>query len=398
VRDRIQPLFNVFLVCLSFLSVLGGGPVLACRMLTLIQVQPDATVTEAYLLNDSRSLMKQSHDTEPYYELAGQSLNTNLLDGVVPNTNGVGILGFDLAGKFMPASYYRQSEPLEQKSSSFQTMVHKIAPEAQVIMAHTRAMTQGEITAQNNHPFKVALNTNVGGTWAFMANGSTIITPETYTQRVKDARLLKALSKAKTTTDSEKLFHILLTDALPLIDEPALAGTKPSTFNQMYTINALAEQLSKTYTAIQTTIAPGIYKPMDHPGYRLGSSPAAYDPESRFLRYWPKTWVMTNGSLTFIMVHGYDQWMQLRFTDKKLGAVAFSSEPTSIQEFYHRQQAPVPAVSRWQQIPNDTLIAIYPVENGQYLRMKFFPVVFRQAVYLDPTNNAAPLPESTLMR
>ncbi len=361
----------------------------ACRMVTVVQTVPNAERVKSYWVDHSRSLMNQSHASEPFYQTAGQSLNTNFVDGVVPTVDGVGILGFNADAQFLKSLYYRQSEPLFQKADAFKQAVSALGEEGTVLMGHVRARTSGEVTASNNHPFVATLNAERGGTWAFMANGGTNISADDYTRLIKDKRLLDARSKAPTMTDSEKLFHVLLTPLLPLIDTPPVNGAG---FN-LGKIEYITSMLAKTYGDIQGKIPPKVMKPfVKGGGYADAAKGNVFDEDSHFLRYTPKTWVMSNGAYTFIFVHGYEQWYQIQYGGEDrsyASAIVLASEPTNIKEYYANGEAFLnepdaglihgASTSRWQQLPQDSLTVVY--DSGQGLRMRISPVVIPQTAY-----------------
>ena len=378
--------WSLFLI--SLLSI--GVPIAqACRMVTIVQTVPNAARVKAYWVEQSRSLMNQSHASEPFYQTAGQSLNTNMVDGVVPTVDGVGLVGFNTNAQFLKSLYYRQSEPLFEKSETFKQAVSALGEEATVLMGHVRARTTGEVTPMNNHPFVTTLDPEQGGTWAFMANGGTDISAKDYTRLIKDKRLLNARSQAPTMTDSEKLFHVLLTPLLPLIDDHSGEGAG---FN-LGKIDYIASTLAKTYGDIQGKIPPKVMSPLvKGGGYADAGQGNVFDEESRFLRYTPKTWVMSNGAYTFIFVHGYEQWVQIHYggEDRSYAStVIFASEPTNIKEYYANGEAFLneadagfvqgASTSRWQQLPQDSLTVVY--NSGQGLRMRLFPVVIPQTAY-----------------
>jgi len=361
----------------------------ACRMVTVVQTVPNAERVKSYWVDHSRSLMNQSHASEPFYQTAGQSLNTNFVDGVVPTVDGVGIVGFNAGAQFLKSLYYRQAEPLFQKADAFKQAVSALGEEGTVLMGHVRARTSGEVTPFNNHPYVVTLNGKRGGTWAFMANGGTNISADDYTRLIKDKRLLAARSKAPTMTDSEKLFHVLLTPLLPLIDTPPVNGAG---FN-LGKIEYITSTLAKTYGDIQGKIPPKVMKPfVKGSGYADAAKGNVFDEDSHFLRYTPKTWVMSNGAYTFIFVHGYEQWYQIQYGGEDrsyASAIVFASEPTNIKEYYANGEAFLnepdaglihgASTSRWQQLPQDSLTVVY--DSGQGLRMRMSPVVIPQTAY-----------------
>ena len=388
---------GVFLRFGMLLLLLGAWALpqaLACRMVTLIQTTPNADRVQQYWVEQSRSLMHQSHASEPYYQTAGQSLNTNMVEGVVPTVDGVGIAGFDADAQFLNTLYYRQSQPLDQASVAFKDAVSRLGKTGTVLMGHVRARTTGPVAPFNNHPFVVTLNTQRGGTWAFMANGGTQISAEDYTRLVKDVRLVKACvssgcSSPTTLTDSEKLFHVLLSPLLPFLDATALKGDGFNTEQLEY----FAHRLSQTYGAIQGKIPPKVMRPfVKGGGYSDAAQGHVLDEKSHFLRYTPKTWVMSNGAYTFIFVHGYEQWYQVHYGGEDrsyASALVFASEPTNIKEFYANGEAFLndadsghvqgASISRWQQLPQDSLSVVY--DSGQGLRMRLFPVVMPQTAY-----------------
>ena len=383
----------VFLCIMTFALAKAS----ACRMVTVVQTVPNAERVKAYWVDHSRSLMNQSHASEPFYQTAGQSLNTNFVEGVVPTVDGVGIVGFDADAQFLKSLYFRQSEPLFEGSNAFKENVSSLGEKSTVLMGHVRARTTGEVTPFNNHPFVATLNAERGGTWAFMANGGTQISAEDYTRLVKDKRLLTARSKAPTMTDSEKLFHVLITPLLPLIDTPPIDGDG---FN-LGKIEYIASSLAKSYGETQGKIEPKVMKPFVKGGgysdayagniFNEDSLPVI-DEDSYFLRYTPKTWVMSNGAYTFIFVHGYEQWYQINYggEDRSYASgIIFASEPTNIKEYYANGEAFLnepdagfvqgSSTSRWQQLPQDSLTVVY--NSGQGIRMRIFPVVIPQMTY-----------------
>jgi predicted glutamine amidotransferase len=350
--------------------MMGMAPALACRMVTIVQATPQASVAQDYLVNHSRSLMHQAHDTQPFYQTAGQSLDTNMLDGVVPTVDGAGLVGFKNS---QLTHYYRQGAPLGKENVAFKNAVSTAGATSSVLMGHIRAKTQGDIEARNSHPFVATLAPNQ--TWSFMDNGGTQITPERYLRDVTDTRLLESLSKAKTHVDTEMLFHLLLQNALPQIDG------NPLDASDMSRVDDVAQTLASTFSKIQSEIPPSIYTPFSRKkGYAELATGDTFHEDSQFLRYWPKTWVMSNGNVTFIMVHGYEQWVQIHSAQGIPTRMVFASEPTNIKEFYqHREHFPT-GTTRWQQLPKDSLTAVYTRPDGS-VQMKLYPVVFKQNAY-----------------
>jgi hypothetical protein len=376
--------FRLFtmLGCLGML-LLQGNMALACRLLTVVSVKPVPELMQEHYVTHSRSLMHQAHDTEPYYQTAGQSLSVNMLGGVVPTVDGVGLVGFNAQHKVLRPFYYRNATSLatEAAQQKFSQAVKAVSPQATVMLGNLRAKTQGAVDASNNHPFLVSLNRDASkSTWAFMGNGGTQISKLEYQAWVKDARIKASPARLDVMTDTEMLFHVLMQDALPLLEAP------------METPDALAKTISTRYAAIQGRIPPSTFTPFSEgKGYATLAKQSAFDPESRFLRYWPKTWAMSNGRFTFIMVHGYDQWLKIHYgADGKPETLVFASEPTDIEEYYAAKSSqplsvdsatpPKPNSTRWQQLPQDSLAVAY-VTPDQQVQVKLYPVVMKQTAY-----------------
>lgn len=349
----------------------------ACRMVTIIQTEVQPQRVQTYWLSDSRSLLHQAHRTEPFYQLGGQSLSTNLVDGVVPTVDGAGLVGFDETAHFLPDLYYRQVPSLSEDSQAFVKASDALGQKATVLLGHVRAKTSGDLSVDNNHPFVVKVHDGAGGTWAFMANGGTNTSEQDYRKRIKDLRLLKAHPPGSPLTDSEKLFHVLLQPVLPLIESPSKDAQGLNKTN----LEEIAGTLSRTYGTIQGKIPPKVMRPfVNGGGYAQGNQADLWDAESLFLRYTPKNWVMSNGAFTFVFVHGYDQWYQVHYDkNKQATAIAFASEPTNLKEYYSQGEHFSPQESRWQQLPQDSLTVVY--KEGSTLRMRLFPVVIPQRAY-----------------
>jgi|GEM_PF-4468053 len=349
---------------------MGMAPALACRMVTIIQSAPNQKVAGNYLISDSRSLMHQAHSRQPFYQTAGQSLDTNMLDGVVPTVDGAGLVGFGSNGF---QYYYRQGTPLGEKNTDFQNAVKKASLDSTVLLGHIRAKTQGDIEERNSHPFVAKLGPQQ--TWAFMDNGGTQISTERYLRDVTDIRLLDSLSKVKTHVDTEMLFHVLLQNAMPQIDGNPLDSSDISRVDDM------AQTLASTFSKIQSEIPPSVYMPFSRgKGYAELAEGQAFHEGSEFLRYWPKSWVMSNGNVTFIMVHGYEQWVQIQRKEGIPSRMVFASEPTNLKEFYKNGEAFSAGTTLWQQLPKDSLTAVYQRPDGG-IQMKLYPVVFKQNAY-----------------
>ncbi len=361
----------VFLCCLLMAPLAQ-----ACRMVTLIQSEQDAQRIQDYFKNDSRSLFAQAHVSQPFRQTAGQSLNTNMVKGVVPTVDGVGLAGFNASGHFLPSLYFRDARPLYEAESDYDNALAPLTNQVSVLMGHVRAKTRGEVTEANNHPFVAKLYEGVGGIYAFMANGGTGISDDDYKRLVKDERLLKARSTAPTMTDSEKLFHVLLQPLLPIIDTSHYAGGGVNSGK----LDLVSGLLAQTYADIQGKMPPTVMKPfVNGGGYQNPAQDPVFSVESYFLRYTPKTWVMSNGQFTFIFVHGYEQWYQVHYKDHTPVAIAFASEPTNIKEFYANQEQYPEGVTRWQQLPQDSLTVVY--SNGFRVQMQMYPVVIKQQNY-----------------
>lgn len=365
----LRRMLGVCLMCSLFLTPLAD----ACRMLTLVQSEASPQRIEDYFKNDSRSLFFQAHHTEPFYQTAGQSLNTNMVKGIVPTVDGVGLAGFNASGDFLPSLYFRDARPLYEAESDYDNALEPLKTQAFVLMGHVRAKTRGEVTEANNHPFAAKLYDGAGGTYAFMANGGTGISDDDYKRLVKDTRLLNARSTAPTMTDSEKLFHVLMQPLLPIIDESKQPGGGVNSGK----LDLVAGLLAQTYGDIQGKLSPSVMKPfVKGGGYEEAGARQVFSPESYFLRYTPKTWVMSNGQFTFVFVHGYEQWYQVHYRDNTPVAIAFASEPTNIKEFYTNQEQYPEGVTRWQQLPQDSLTVVS--SNGFRVQMQLYPVVIKQ--------------------
>jgi hypothetical protein len=368
---NVSRFFSVLALWMMGLFLLGAGLARACRLVTVVSTTPQPALVERVFIKESRSLLHQAHSTEPYYQTAGQSLSVNLLGPVVPTVDGVGLAAFDPAGAFFKDYYYRNATSLEEPAAAqqFKQSVEQVSPYASVVLGNLRAKTQGAVDASNNHPFRVTLGNAPQKTWVFMANGGTRITPKMYNTAIRDTRFKASPNRQAVMTDTEMLFHLLLQEALPILSAP--------TINR----DALAQQFATTYARVQGDISPSLFTPLSEgKGYsELGES-HVFTEDSRFLRYWPKTWAMSNGVYTFIMVHGYDQWVQVHQDGEgHAQSLVFASEPTNIREYYTAGESMPAGSSRWQQIPQDTLVAAF-LEEGQ-VKMKLYPVVIQQKQY-----------------
>jgi predicted glutamine amidotransferase len=338
---------------LTILCLLVGLslPSLACRLLLVVQQEPDVTDVQERFIGSSRSLRNQAQAQEPWYQVAGQSIKNNFYGASAQNYDGFGLLAF--SQRPTDAVVYKRNADWIQLSESTKQLTDiliRTAPITHTYLGHIRAASPNtSLNENNNHPFKIVRHGEE--TWYFMANGGIHIPNKTYTQKIKKYPWLTTYaSKAPLPSDSEYLFHWLMADV-----ENALGGKYPriTASNTALVQKSLSQSFAKLLTQ-QPLVA---YQPSTIPSAIVPVNVRSSQPLVRTIG---KTWILSNGEYTYLAIYNNDVWMQVKKNDTGLlKAVVVASEPTNFSEFYQAGKRFKTGWSYWQQLPNNTLFTIH---------------------------------------
>jgi hypothetical protein len=338
-------------------------------MLAVVQRQPNTLPVADFLVRHPRSLVQQANTTGPLCQLAGQSTRINTLGHLPPNADGFGVLGFD--AQYQVVGPWRSLQPLNPQQPLLQNALAPLAQQAQVVLAHIRAASVGSAQSPlNNHPFVLPL---LGQTWAFMANGTLRITPSLYrryTQGPHRQAFVANLAENPSPTDSQQVFHMLL---------QAMAPSLPlATPHILRELHPLLQRISQRYRTILKASAAWGYAPFGPAcGYPQASGPLGFvDATSQVRKAPANSFVLSNGALTLVGVWGNDVWYQLKQAEATgaVEGVVLASEPTNLSAFYAQGETFAPGWSRWQQLPNETLVALWQHPHTKALHMGFSPL------------------------
>jgi hypothetical protein len=403
---QILPLKLLLLLgaCIGFLGI--QNTVWACRMMVILQQQPCQKTDTAcsqrlnnYIFEDTRALKHQGHAEEPYYQLGGISTPVNTIPGVVPNIDGAGMVGYTQVSSQKAAmkvkGYLRQSIPLQQEDTAFKNALAQWLPETSVFLLHSRAATVGQAVAENNHPYQIVLSERAGDTWSFMGNGGSPMTMAYYTKHIHDPRIQSASaantkfahtlhqssppqshpSLAPEMTDTERLFHLMLQEALPTLKGQPLSEAQ---------LQAFKGSIRRTYERTMSQYPTRILKPFAQgKGYMEGKGPEGFmTPESLYPRHVPNSVVLSNGEYTFLLLHEYPLFYQLHKSPatashpEQVTTMVIASEPTNLASFYLAGERFPEGITRWQWFPDHTLVMIHRDAQG-HLTMHWEPLILK---------------------
>ena len=325
-------------------------PCFACRLLLIIQNQPDAVDVQERFITSSRSLRNQAQTQSPWFQLAGQSVKNNFYGSSDQNHDGFGVVAF--SNNPADTVYKRNVNWVQSPESTKQLaeIVDATAKTTHTYLGHIRAASPNtSVEEANNHPYKVVRNENE--TWYFMANGGIVVPPKAYEQKLKkNPWLATYASKAPLPSDSESLFHWLLSDV-----NKRLGGTDHYTTNE--NVSLVEESLQLNFAKLLANQPLITYQPSAVQTAEIPVNKATQQPLVRTIG---KTWIMSNGEFTFVAVYNNDVWMQVKKDDKgALQSVVIASEPTNLAEFYKAGERFKAGWSRWQQLPNNTLFTVH---------------------------------------
>jgi predicted glutamine amidotransferase len=359
--NRMTSNLDKWLILVTFLVTLLLMPTShACRLLALFKATPTSASSAplpsdakpyGYLVSHSRSLMHQANTQAPWYQLAGQSTRLNIF---VPecNRDGFGFSGF-----------YGNTNTLQSAKSSVATAQNQplftqlasdlLKKDPHTVLAHLRAATPcTAIQEVNNHPYQLSVphEADTAKQWVFMANGGITLSAKALKQAKKQNPWAFSSPASQTPeTDSYQLFQTLLAKGYQSINQKALNANNQAPF-----INAIIHEFEKLLAQNK----PITYTPFAYQGYQQGqifttaTTPLPY-------RSIGKTWMLSNGQLTLIAIHRNDLWYQaLKNEAGHLQQVVFASEPTNIKEYYQQQETFSNALTRWQQLPDHTVVIV----------------------------------------
>ncbi|MFM7469052.1 MAG: class II glutamine amidotransferase [Vampirovibrionales bacterium] len=372
-------------------------------MMVLLQAKPceaqddvcQATLAQ-YVFEDARSFKRQGHPEQPYYQLGGVSTPVNAVPGVVPNIDGAGMIAYAplstvTSSAMVSVGYFRQSKALLEEDTTFRRTFQDWIPRASVWLLHNRAATVGIPTPENNHPFQVKLSDRPGDTWSFMGNGGSPLSMASYRRHITDPRILKANPLAQQLrssthkpqmpqqdalvaemTDTERLFHLILQKALPTLDGKPLSQES---------LPAFKASVLRTYQHTMSQYPIKVLAPFSQgKGYQEAKGPEGFlTPDSRYPRQVPNSVVLSNGEYTFLLLHEYPLFYQLRHSVKhpqEVETVIVASEPTNLATFYAQGQTFPSHVTRWQWIPDHTLVTLHREATGR-ITMHWEPIVLK---------------------
>ncbi|MCS6267936.1 MAG: class II glutamine amidotransferase [Vampirovibrio sp.] len=342
---------KVIQLTLTLALLLGLSlPSFACRLLLIIQNQPDAVDVQERFITGSRSLRNQAQTESPWFQLAGQSVKNNFYGSSDQNHDGFGVVAF---GKDPADTVYKRNVNWIQSSESSKQLaeiVDATAKTTHTYLGHIRAASPNtSVDEENNHPYKVVRNENE--TWYFMANGGIAVPPKAYEQKLKKNPWLSTYaSKAPLPSDSEYLFHWLLADV-----NKVLGGTAYQV--DEYNSPLVEESLRLGFAKLLAQQPLVTYQPSD---VETAEIPVNRVYGQSMVRAIGKTWMLSNGEYTYVAIYNNDVWMQVKKDDKgALQTVVIASEPTNLAEFYKAGERFKAGWSRWQQLPNNTLFTIH---------------------------------------
>lgn len=325
-------------------------PSFACRLLLIIQNQPDAVDVQERFITGSRSLRNQAQTESPWFQLAGQSVKNNFYGSSDQNHDGFGVVAF--SNNPADTVYKRNVNWIQSPESTKQLaeIVDATAKKTHTYLGHIRAASPNtSVEEANNHPYKVVRNANE--TWFFMANGGIAVPPKAYEQKLKkNPWLATYASKAPLPSDSEYLFHWLLADV-----NKVLGGTAYQV--DEYNSPLVEESLRLGFAKLLAQQPLVIYQPSD---VETAEIPVNQAYGQSMVRAIGKTWMLSNGEYTYVAIYNNDVWMQVKKDEKgALQTVVIASEPTNLSEFYKAGERFKAGWSRWQQLPNNTLFTIH---------------------------------------
>ncbi len=340
------PLLKWVVVVALFLGI--SLPGFACRLLLIVQTQPDAADVQERFITSSRSLRNQAQTEAPWFQLAGQSVKNNFYGSSDQNHDGFGVVAF---GKNPADTVYERNVHWIQSPESTKQLTETIEATAKTThtyLGHIRAASPNtSVVEANNHPYTVVRNENE--TWYFMANGGITIPQKAYQQKLKQHPWLSTYaSKDPHPSDSEQLFHWLLTDVDKTLGKNYILDE---------TTNPLVEEsLRHSFAKLLAQQKLVTYQPSLVETAEVLVNEAS---NQALVRAIGKTWMMSNGTYTYLAVYNNDVWMQVKKAESgAIEAVVVASEPTNLNEFYKAGQQFKAGWSRWQQLPNNTLFTI----------------------------------------